>query len=167
MLQHFLSHNQFSISLDQLLRYLLMRENTKKSSAHRVGEHIYSETLDDEVNFSPLEALSLVHTLVLSKEQTRKLKQFLSMKDIKFPSTNELLPVRKSLQPETTPVMEGKGRAVDYTELVSCTAALTIRVVVAENPEFLHQTPTLTMHLKDGGDGDGDDAFSKEQKFCR
>ena len=101
-----------------------MRENTKKSSARRVGEHIYSETLDDEVSFSPLEALSLVHTLVLSKEQTRKLKQFLSIKDIKFPSTNELLPVRKSLRPEITPVMEDKGKAVDYAVLVSCTAGI-------------------------------------------
>ena len=164
MLENFLSHNKFSISLDQILGYLLMRENTSKSSLHCIGEEIYSETLDNEVNFSPIEAVSLVHTLVLSKEQTRKLKQFLSMKNIKFPTTNELLPVRKSLRPDTMSVMEGKGRAVDYTELVSCTAASTIQVVLAENPKFIEQTPILTMHLKDGGDGAGTMPFLKSKK---
>ena len=164
MLESFLCHNKFTISLDQLLAYLLMRGNTNKSSLHRIGELIYSETLDEEFNFSPIEAVSLVHTLVLSKEQTRKLKHFLSMKNIKFPTTNELLPVRKSLRPDTISVMEGKGRAVDYTELVSCTAASTIQVVLEENPKFLEQTPTLTMHLKDGGDGAGTMPFLKSKK---
>ena len=108
-----------------------MRDNTPKSSTHQVGENIYSDTIDEQVGFSPLEAMSLVHTLVLSKEQTRKLRQFLSMKNIDFPSTNALLPVRKSLRPETNPVLEGKGRAVDYKELVSSTTvASTIQVVI-------------------------------------
>ena len=60
--------------------------------------------------------------------------------------------------------MEGKGRAVDYTELVSCTAASTIQVVLAENPKFIEQTPILTMHLKDGGDGAGTMPFLKSKK---
>ena len=53
MLENFLSH-KFSISLDQILGYLLMRENTSKSSLRRIGEQIYLETLDNEVNFSPI-----------------------------------------------------------------------------------------------------------------
>ena len=114
------------------------------------------------MGFSPLEAVSLVHTLVLSKEQTRKLRQFLSMKNINFPSTNALLPVRKSLRPETNPVLEGKGRAVDYKELVSSTVASTIQVVTTENPDILHQA-TFTMHLKDGGDGAGTMPFLKSK----
>ena len=49
--------------------------------------------------------------------------------------------------------MEGKGRAVDYSELVSYTSASTIRVVLAETPTILRGGSPLTMHLKDGDNG--------------
>ena len=160
MLHNFVNHNKFSISVSELLRYLLMRENTSKTSTYQEGEDIYNQ----QIEFSALEAVSFMHTLVLSKEQTRKVRQFLSMKAIKFPTTNELLPVRKSLRPETFPVLDNKGRAVNFTELVSSTITSVFKVVAAENPNFDHQAGDMTMNFKDGGDGAGTMPFLKSKK---
>ena len=46
---------------------------------------------------------------------------------------------------------------------MSCTAASTIQVVLAEKTKFIEQTPILTMHLKDG-DGAGTMPFLKSKK---
>ena len=62
-----------------------------------------------------------MHTLDMSKEDMRCLRQVLLTKDIEFPTTNELLETRKKLRPESESVVDGKGRSVNYTDLVSIT----------------------------------------------
>ena len=93
-----------------------------------------------------------MHALVMSKEQTRKVKDFLAIKNIEFPTTNDLLPVRKSLRPNTFSVLDGKGRSLDYKNLVSDTISLVLRVV--PEPREMKEG-SLKMYLKDGGDGAG------------
>lgn len=138
MLNNFLDVNQFSLSLSDLLGYLINRETDQKEST---------------VSFSLLEAVSFMHCLVLSKEQTRQVRYFLGLKNINFPTTNELLPVRKSLRPQTYPVLENKGRGVDYKELVTSTVTSVVKIVRELSPNQSLQN--LTMYLKDGGDGAG------------
>ena len=93
-----------------------------------------------------------MHALVMSKEQTRKVKDFLAIKNVEFPTTNDLLPVRKSLRPNTFSVLDGKGRSLDYKNLVSDTISLVLRVV--PEPREMKEG-SLKMYLKDGSDGAG------------
>ena len=60
-----------------------------------------------------MEAVSLMHSLVLSKEQTRKVRDFLATKNVEFPTTNQLLPIRKGLRPDTFSVLDGKGETIE------------------------------------------------------
>lgn len=95
-----------------------------------------------------------MHSLVLSKEQMRKVRHFLSQKDINFPTTNEILPIRKSMRPPTYPVVvENEGRGVCYTELVQNTVSSVLKIVKDISPN--EPLNDLKMCLKDGGDGAG------------
>ena len=60
---------------------------------------------------------------------------FLGHKDIEFPTTNALLPVRKSLRPRTYSVLDGKGRGVDYKELVTKTVSSVLKIVADISPD--------------------------------
>ena len=154
MLNTFLEVNQFSISLNRLLAYLLLRENIQSEpSIAQIGKDIYSEQIIKTTSFSPLEAVSLMHNMVLSKEQMRRFRYFLAQKNIEFPTTNSLLPVRKSLRPQTFPVLDGKGRGVEYKELVTSTISSVIKVVSENLPDMSPQN--MIMYVKDGGDGAG------------
>ena len=62
-------------------------------------------------------------------------------------------PLQKSLRPEIKSVLSGKRRAIDVEELISCTVASVIRVVNITNNNFDANRGTMTLHLKDGGDG--------------
>ena len=94
MLNSFIETNQFSLDTNQLLGYLLVRDNIQsKKAIAEIGQNIYSGLLKDKKEFSVVEAVSLMHSLVLSKEQTRKVRRFLSIKDIEFPTTNSMLPI--------------------------------------------------------------------------
>ena len=79
--------------------------------------------------------------------------QFLLMRDIDFPSTNDLLVVRKSIRLESKAVLNNKGCSVDYNTLVSMTANSNVSVVQEEDQDFIPNK--LTLFLKDGGDGAG------------
>ena len=102
MMEKFIEVNNFSIDINQLLGYLVCRQNTKRtSSEYQIGSELLTCRNDHKAVFTAMEAVAFMHSLTLSKEQTRKVRQFLSKKDVYFPRTNELLPIRKSLRPET------------------------------------------------------------------
>ena len=68
-------------------------------------------------SFELQEAIALMHSLTLSREQMRKMRFFFNSKDIYFPTTNELLEGRKRLRPTITPVLDNKGVQVQYKGL--------------------------------------------------
>lgn len=145
MLETFLKVGEFSLDVNQLLGYLLCRENgsKKKSYAYKSGCFLYRQEVEKLALFSPLEAVSLMHTLCLSKQDMRCMRQFLLMKDIDFPCTNDLLEVRKSIRPESKAVLNNKGRSVDYKELVSMTANSIVSVVQEEDQDFIPYKLTI------------------------
>ena len=148
MLGKFIETNNFDLSINQLLGYLLLRENGKSSNARaKIGRDIFMKKEEETTVFTPIEAVSLMHALVMSKEQTRKVKEFLAIKNVEFPTTNDLLPVRKSLRPDTFCV-----GWLDYKNLVGDTISLVLHVV-SETREM--KEGNLQMYLKDGGDGAG------------
>ena len=83
MLSQFIETNKFTLTLVELLDYLKDRVKEKKDVA--------------AVSFTPLEAISLMHRMVLSKEQMRQMRNFLKQKGMEFPTTNKILPVRDLL----------------------------------------------------------------------
>ena len=139
MLETFISENEFTLTVPELLDYLKSRVTEKKASP--------------SVSFSNMEAVSYVHCMALSKEETRQTRYFLSQKGIQFPTTNDLLPVRQSLRPSTFPVLNSKGRGLDIRELISQTVSSIIKIVREDSPK--QPLDHLTFHLKDGGDGAG------------
>ena len=70
MMDEFIKVNEFSLDINQLLAYLLCRQNAG------------NEFREDIKSFSDIEAVSFIHSLVLSKEQTRRVRQFLTNKQI-------------------------------------------------------------------------------------
>ena len=161
MLTKFIEYNQFSITKSKLLGYLLTRENcTGNNTIKRIGNVIYKQE-EKDTSFTPLEAVSFMHSMVLSKEQTRRVRHFLALKGIRFPTTDEMLPVRKSLRPETFPVLDGKGRSTSYKDLVNSTTSSIISIV--EKNSVITE-PNLKIYLKDGGDGAGQMPSLKSKK---
>ena len=103
--------------------------------------------------FSPMEAVSFMHELSLSKESLRKTRQFLASKSVNFPTTNEIFQERSLLRPQTESVLENKGRSVDYKNLVKMTSESILRIVHEKDQHF--RPEHLKLYLKDGGDGAG------------
>ena len=64
----------------------------------------------------------MMHDLVLTKEQLRKLRKYLSHKGVHFPTTNDLVETRKKLRPVVKPLESMSGVFVDYEEFVKTTA---------------------------------------------
>ncbi len=140
MLESFISTNDFTISITELLDYLKTRVKDDNKEI-------------PSISFSPIEAVSFMHCMALSKEDMRQTRYFLKQKGIEFPTTNKLLPVRQSLRPPTVPILDGKGRGLDIKELVVHTASSIIKIVKEDNPN--RPLDCLKLHLKDGGDGAG------------
>ena len=107
-----------------------------------------------------------MHSLVLSKEQTRKVRQFFLNKNIIFPTTNTLLPLRKSLRPGTSSILDGKGCAADFTETetVVMTASSIVRTASEKDKDFSPLNGHLKFYFKDGGDGAGTMPTLKSKK---
>ena len=139
VLENFINLNNFTISMTDLLQYLTTIVKDKPNST--------------VPSFSNLEAVCLMHCKVLSKEQMRQMRYFLSQKEVEFPTTNNILPIRQSLRPPTFPILDKKGRGLDIIELVKQTAVSVIKVIEEDNPK--KATENLTFILKDGGDGAG------------
>ena len=153
----FIQQNHYNLTITQLLGYLITRENPSPNDPiNKYGNQVFKQScVNFEESFSLEEGVSLYHSLALSKEKARKVRQYLAVKDVEFPTTTNMLPVRKSFRPETKAVLNGKGRAADFGELIICTAASLIRVVKETDQNFNAANGTLTFHLKDGGDGAG------------
>ena len=155
VLEKFIASNNYSISTNQLLGYLLTRENPAGSQLNKLGKSIYEEEEVKSPTFTALEGVSFMHSLVLSKEQTRRARHFLSTKGTYFPTTDAMLPVRKSLRAETFSVLDGKGRGACYRTLVSKTVSSIIKVLKEEKVVSEEESPNMKVYLKDGGDGAG------------
>ena len=167
MLESFIEVNEFDLDVNQLLGYLICRQNGKNKHVAQFGNDLLNESVNDnkyKASFTDIEAVAFMHSLALSKEETRKVRYFLAAKQVEFPPSNKLLSVRKSLHPTTKSVLDGKGRSVDFSEVVSCTAASLVRVVKEVTPGFSPSTGKLTFHFKDGGDGAGTMARLKSKK---
>ena len=61
-----------------------------------LGYELFNEEYTQN-NFDLNEAIAMIHSLVLSKEQQRLMKSILKSKRIHFPNTDELLDARKKL----------------------------------------------------------------------
>ena len=151
MLEKFIDINQFSLTLTELLDYLKSQVQDKNKDV-------------PAISFSPMEAVSFMHCMVLSKEQMRQTRYFLGQKGIEFPTANKLLPVRQSLRHPTYSIMDGKGRGLDIKELVSETLQSIIKIVKETSPN--QPLENLTFYLKDGGDGAGTMPALKSKKKC-
>ena len=149
MLKTFIETNEFTLSLIELLDYLSYRVKEKKENV-------------PQISFSPLEAVSFMHRMVLSKEQMPQTRYFLKQKGIDFPTTNQLLPVRQSLRPLTCSILDDKGRGVDIKQLAEHTLVSIVRVVREDFPQ--QPLDKLTFYLKDGGDGAGTMPALKSKK---
>ena len=142
--------------MNQLLGYLLQRENPAGSQLNKIGKCIYEEEEIKSPSFTPLEGVAFMHSLVLSKEQTRQARHFLATEGIDFPTTDSMLPVRKSLRPESFSVLDGKGRGSCYRKLVTNTISSIIKVLKKEKVVSEEEkSPNLKLYLKDRGDGAG------------
>ena len=97
--------------------------------------------------FDNVDAITLMHDLVLSKDQMRTVRQYLIKKRIFFPSTTMLL----ELKPVVDPILNNKGVTVNKVELVTTASVFD---VVAEK-EDIDKSSEFVMHYKSGGDGAG------------
>ena len=142
------------LSTTQLLGYLIHRINVQShKDIADVGLQLFTETVSVTNSFSIDEAIAIMHSLTLSKEQMRKLRHLLSAKGVYFPTTNELLEGRAKLRPVITPVLDGLGVEVQYKKLVKMTVESTLRVAL--KGKSLDDSGDYEMVFKDGGDGAG------------
>ena len=87
------------LSTTQLLGYLIHRINLQSNkSVARVGHELFQESATSLLSFSHEEAVALMHSLTLSRDQMRKMRHLLATKGIHFPTSNELLEARKKLR---------------------------------------------------------------------
>ena len=154
------------LSLNQLLGYLLHRVNIQSDKdIANIGHSLFEESLHEPAIFTNLEAISLMHSLTLSREQIRKLRYMLTSKGIYFPTTNELLESRKALRPVVDVCLDGKGVCVQYNKLVKMTIESVLKVV-SEGNEFVPKDgDSYLMCFKDGGDGAGQQTTMKSKSM--
>ena len=156
------------LSLTQLLGYLIYRTNIQsQKDIAKVGHQLFTDTVSSNNSFELQEAIALMHSLTLSKEQMRKMRFFFNSKDIYFPTTNELLEGRKRLRPTITSVLEDKGVQVQYKELEKMTVESALSLVLQERS--VDDLNDLEMVFKDGGDGAGQQVIwnSKSMKDAK
>lgn len=92
------------VSMSNLLGYMMYRMlyNSDKTLSN-IGSDIFDGTFQEK-KFDLHEAIAIMHSLTLSKNQMNQMKTFLESKGIYFPSTTDLLVGRKALRP----VISGK-----------------------------------------------------------
>lgn len=118
-------------------------------------------------SFDVNEAVAMMHSLTLSREQMRKMRHILASKGVYFPTSNELLEARKKLRPAITPVLDGQGVQVQYKDLVKMTVESVLSVALKD--KTLDDSGVLQMVFKDGGDGAGQQVVwnSKSMLDCK
>ena len=152
-----------SISISELLGYLLYRTqymNDRKLSD--LGSKLFNQTYSQN-EFNLDEAIAVMHSLVLSKEQLRLMKRMLKSKNIYFPNTTELLEARKRLRPTISPTPDSKGVMVDYKTLVKQTVEAHVLQIEKEYGMILSCTDKIEVGLKDGCDGAGSQSVMKSK----
>ena len=158
LLQHiedFVEKECPELSVTQLLGYLIHRVNIQsEKKVAKVGHDIFTSSFDELDSFSLDEAIALMHSLTLSKEQMRKVRNILVTKGVHFPTTNELLEGRKKLRPVISPILDNRGVEVQYKEVVK----MTIESILTLVPTDSLVSGDLEMIFKDGCDGAGQQA---------
>ena len=159
----------------QLIGYLLYRteyhEGDKKLA--EIGVMLMNnEDITSKKRFDETDALSLMHDMTLSKENTRVLKRYLDKYDLQYPNTTDLLAARKKLKPEIKVLNSFTqnpsilpGVAVDYKSLVMMTTASVFDVVNHKMGKVLPSNSKYIMHYKDGADGAGSQTIWKSKSM--
>ncbi|CAL4194646.1 unnamed protein product, partial [Meganyctiphanes norvegica] len=151
------------MSIPQLIGYLLyITQYMKDRKIADLGCKLYNETYTNN-EFSLDEAIAVMHSLVLSKEQLRLMKNMLKSKNIYFPNTNELLEARKRMRPTISSTPDNKGVMVDYKTLVKQTVEAHVLQAEKEHGMFFSCTDKLEVGLKDGCDGAGSQSVMKSK----
>ena len=150
-----------NISIPQLLGYLLYRtQYMSDRKLSDLGSKLFDETYSRN-EFSLDEAIAVMHSLVLSKEQLRLMKNMLKSKHIYFPNTNELLEARKRLKSTISSTPDSRGVMVDYKSLVKQTVEAHVIQIEKEYGMNLSCTDKIEIGLKDGCDGAGSQSVMK------
>ena len=157
LLQHigdFVQQECPELSITQLLGYLIHRINVQsEKQIAKVGHEIFTSSLTNARSFEVVEAIALMHSLTLSREQMRKMRNILLAKGIYFPTSNELLEGRKKLRPVISPVLNDRGVQVQYVDLVKMTTSSILGLLPQNKRE--NKDGVLEIVFKDGGDGAG------------
>ena len=163
-INNFIQNDCPELSMTQVLGYLVHRVNIQsEKNIAKVGYELFTGTANSHQSFELDEAIALMHSLTLSKDQMRKLRYGMASKGIYFPSSNELLDARKNLRPAITPVLDGKGVQVQYTDLVKMTVESVLNVVIKE--KSMDEADVVEMTFKDGGDGAGQQVVWKSKSM--
>ena len=150
----------------QLIGYLLQRITYKDDrKIAEIGTKIVNRQEVGTSDFDLVDSITLMHDLVLSKEQVRTVRKYLMKKGIYFPSTTVLLEARNKLRPVISPVLGNKGVSVDYIELVSSTTSSILDAVKETEETSLDTTCEYTMYYKSGGDGAGSQTAWKSKSM--
>lgn len=149
------------LTMTQLIGYLLHRTHyASDRSLAELGNQLYNDTYQSNI-YKIDEALSIMHTLVLTKEQLRLFKNILKSKNIIFPNTNELLEARKKLRPVITQTQDNKGVCVNYKDLVNQT--ITAQMDLLDHK--FKPNDKIDFILKDGCDGAGSQTVNKSKEM--
>lgn len=155
-LQEYIKQECPELSLNNLLGYILERENKQGGKdIATIGSQLFNDSFELYEPIDLEDAVTLMHSLVLTKEQMRKMRIFLSKKGIHFPTTNEILRARKKLRPVVMPCLTGKGVFCDYKELVRMTISSVIDIVLKEETYQFLEGDSYQAEFKEGGDGAG------------
>ena len=155
------------MSLNQLLGYILFRENRQQNkTVAEFGWQMYQNEVDiEQQSFNVPDAIALKHNLTLSREQIRKIRYVLQKRKIHFPTTNELNEARKKLRPSVSSVLEGKGVKVSYEELIRKTTESVIQTCIEKGTFERSEGDEYKMFFKDGCDGAGQQTRMKSKKM--
>ena len=106
-------------NMTQLMGYLLHRTHYHiDRNIADLGNHLYNDTYQH--NFYNIDqAIAIMHTLVLTKEQLRLFKNILKSRNISFPNTNDLNEARKKLRPIVNSTPDNKGVFVNYPHVIA------------------------------------------------
>ena len=152
-----------NLSIAQLLGYLLYRtQYIRNRKLSDLGNELFNEEYTNK-EFDLNEAIAMIHSLVLSKEQQRLMKRILKSKNINFPNTNDLLDARKKLRPDIIPTPDKKGVMVEYKSLVKQTVEAHVLQVEKDHGMPLSCSDKIEVGLKDGCDGAGSQTVMKSK----
>ena len=161
-IHRFVQDNDSSLTVTELLGFLIYRENNQKDGhLADIGSQLFSVSLQYD-EFSVMDAVTMMHDLVLTKEQLRKLRRYLSHKGVHFPTTNDLVETRKKLKPVVKPLESMSGVFVDYEELVKTTAKSILEI--NKSKVSYNNVANIKITFKDGCDGAGSQTKLKSTK---